>query len=325
MKIDKFVLAIACSILLAYLFPAPGSHESPIPFDKITSLGISLIFLFYGLKLRTDELIKGISNWKLHLLVQASTFILFPLLVIALHPLLQTEKQELLWLSFMFLAALPSTVSSSVVMVSMAKGNVPGAIFNASISGIIGIAITPLWLGPFISEHSAGSIDTSDIYTSLLLEILAPLILGLLLRRWLGAFAQKQKRSLALFDKTIILLIVYKSFVHSFEENLFSLLSWSDVILIALLVIVLFFIVYGITGWLARRLSLNTDDRIVAQFCGTKKSLVHGTVFSTALFGQSPSAGLMLLPLMIFHAFQILIISIFATRLAAREDILTKE
>ncbi|GAL78303.1 sodium/bile acid symporter family [Algibacter lectus] len=49
----------------------------------------------------------------------------------------------------LFLAALPSTVSSSVVMVSMAKGNIPAAIFNASISGIIGVALTPLWMGAF--------------------------------------------------------------------------------------------------------------------------------------------------------------------------------
>ncbi len=318
MKIDKFVIAIIISIVIAYFFPQLGTKDSPIPLDIIASIGISLIFFFYGLKLSTEAIKSGLKNWRLHIVVQASTFVLFPLIVVLFYPLVKNTNQEMLWLSLLFLAALPSTVSSSVVMVSLAKGNIPAAIFNASISGIIGIIITPLWMTSFIQQTDI-AYDYSAIYAQLGMEILLPLILGLLLRKYLGAFARKNSRGLSLFDKSIILLIIYKSFVHSFEEGVFNSVSIQDLILMTVLVIVLFFLVFFITGWIGKRLHFNREDRITAQFCGTKKSLVHGTVFSEALFGQSSIMGLMLLPLMLFHAIQILIISVIATKIGEKE------
>jgi sodium/bile acid cotransporter 7 len=45
---------------------------------------------------------------------------------------------------------------------------------------------------------------------------------------------------------------------------------------------------------------------------------VHGTVFSKILFAQSAAIGILLLPLMLFHAFQLFVVSVFATRLAKR-------
>ena len=81
----------------------------------------------------------------------------------------------------------------------------------------------------------------------------------------------------------------------------------------------LFVLVYMLTGRIATLLGFSIEDRITAQFCGTKKSLVHGTVFSKIIFGGMPGLGLVLLPLMLFHASQIMIISAIASRFANRE------
>src|SRR5699024_3519383 len=142
----------------------------------------------------------------------------------------------------LFMAALPSTVSSSVVMVSMAKGNLPAAIFNASISGILGIIFTPLWLMPF-AEKSSVEFDFSAIYSQLITEIVIPLTLGLLLRRFLSNLAGKYKRQLDLFDKFVILLIIYKSFVQSFEDKIFSQLKLLDMLVMIVVVLILFFLI----------------------------------------------------------------------------------
>jgi len=313
LKIDSFVIAIVVSIILAYFFPQLSVSSSPIPMGLISSIGISFIFFFYGLSLNSEAIKNGLKNWKLHLTVQSSTFILFPLLILPFYPLFKNTDYELLWLAFLFMAALPSTVSSSVVMVSMAKGNLPAAIFNASISGIIGIVLTPLWMMPFISQTDV-AFDFSSIYIQLITEILIPLILGLLLRKFFGAWAQRNKRQLSLFDKFVILLIIYKSFVQSFEDEIFSSVSVLEMGVIIALVLLLFYIVYSLTGWFGKLLNFNHADRITNQFCGTKKSLVHGTVFSEALFGQTSIIGIVLLPLMFYHAFQILIISVIATK-----------
>ncbi|WP_224995297.1 bile acid:sodium symporter family protein [Cesiribacter sp. SM1] len=313
-KIDRFVLAILCTVLLAYLFPGFGSDDSPIPLDTISSIGVSLIFFFYGLKLSPEKIKLGLKNWKLHLVIQSTTFLIFPLLVLLFHPFLQGEQQETIWLSMFFLAALPSTVSSSVVMVSIAKGNIPAAIFNASISGIIGIVLTPLWMGLFLQSQEEGAFDFTQIYGKLLLEILLPVVLGILMQRKGHWLAVKYSKELSLFDRAVILLIVYKSFAESFAGGAFSAIGAADLVVIVLLVLALFFAVYGVVYWITTLLSFSLEDKITALFCGSKKSLVHGTVFSKILFGNSAAVGLILLPLMLFHAIQIIIISTIAGR-----------
>lgn len=322
MKFDKFVLAIIVTIIVAYFFPQFGGENSALPLNQIASVGISLIFFFYGLKLSKDKIKSGLNNWKLHLLIQLSTFVLFPLLIIGFYPYSTTNDHiHTIWLGFLFLGALPSTVSSSVVMVSMAKGNIPAAIFNASISGIIGILITPLWIGLFVQQTNQ-DFDYSAIYIKLLLEIAAPLTLGILLQKFGHQLAIKYAKQLSLFDKSIILIIIYKSFAESFIENIFSSLEWKDLGIILIVVLIFFLIVYFLIARISRFLKFSQEDTITAQFCGTKKSLVHGTVFSKILFQGTASIGIILLPLMIFHAVQILIISVIATKLAKRENVL---
>jgi sodium/bile acid cotransporter 7 len=316
-KLDPFVASIFLVIGVAYVFPQLGREENGVPLGSIVSIGISLIFFFYGLKLSKQQLSSGLKNWRLHLLVQSSTFLLFPIIVISFYPLVEQGVTEHLWLAFLFLAALPSTVSSSVVMVSMAKGNITAAIFNASVSGLIGIVITPLWMGLFLQE-SGTTYDLGEIYLKLLLEILLPVVLGLILQRFWGKFVHKYARQLSLFDKSVILLIIYKSFVESFDEGVFTSVGITDLAGISIATITLFYVVYFVTGYLSRVLKFNKEDQITAQFCGTKKSLVHGTVFSKVLVPESIAVGLVLLPLMIFHAFQIVFISLIASRLANR-------
>lgn len=309
-KIDGFVLAIIVVVILAYLFP---SFHSLLPFDTIGSIGISLIFFFYGLKLSPEKLKSGLKNWKLHVVIQLATFLLYPLLILVFYPFIHNEKGELLWLSFLFLAALPSTVSSSVVMTSIAKGNIPAAIFNASISGLIGILVTPLWIGLFLHATSS-DFDMGAIYFKLLIEIVAPVTVGLILQRYLGKYAQRHLRLITLFDKSVILIIVFKSFAESFEKNVFSSVSTVDFLVIITAVVCSFFFVYWLIGILSERLGFNRADKITAQFCGTKKSLVHGTVFSKVLFPATFPVGVILLPLMLFHGIQLFVISIIAVR-----------
>jgi len=317
LKIDNFVLAILVVIGIAYFFPQWGSRDSPIPIDLIGSIGISLIFFFYGLKLSPEKIRNGLKNWRLHVLVQASTFLLFPLIILGFYPLAQSEEGKSIWLAFLFLAALPSTVSSSVVMVSIARGNMPAAIFNASISGLIGIVLTPLWMGLFLKQSTA-DFDLGAIYIKLLTEILLPVLIGIGLQRFWGQWVQQYSKKLSTFDKSIILLIIFKSFAESFEDRVFSSVSLADLLFITVATILLFYGVYFLTGFLSKKLGFEEEDRITAQFCGSKKSLIHGTVFSKILFPATFPLGIILLPLMIYHAIQIFIISIIATRMAER-------
>jgi sodium/bile acid cotransporter 7 len=297
-------------ILLAYWLPG---LEKIVPLEQISKIGISGIFFFYGLKLSPEKMKQGIANWKLHLLIQLSTFLFFPLLVLIVLPFIHNEGYFTLWLAVFFLAALPSTVSSSVVMVSIARGNIPGAIFNASISGLIGILVTPLWIGIFL-EAREGTFDLGQTFVELIIKILLPVVFGVGLHRYWGKFAERNKKYLTMFDKTIILIIVYKSFSNSFSSGIFDGINLAVLLFVGFGVIALFFIVYFTIRFITRKLLFSREDAITALFCGSKKSLVHGTVFSSVLFAGMSSAGIFLVPIMIYHAFQLFYVSVVAQR-----------
>ena len=313
--LDWFLAALIGMIVLAYLWPQLGVDREPVSLGDIANYGVSVIFFFYGLRLSPEKLKAGLSSWRLHVVVQLSTFILFPLLVLPFHTLFEGSKNELLWLGTFYLAALPSTVSSSVVMVSIAGGNIPAAIFNASISSLIGIFITPLWMGLFL-QASAEGFDIWGIMGKLVLQVLLPVILGIALHRYWGNFAERNKSKLRIFDQVIILLIVYTSFCESFARDMFSGYSIGNLLVLGATMVALFFLVYGLIHVLSKLLGFNRDDRITAIFCGSKKSLVHGTVMSKVLFPDANMVGIILLPIMIYHALQLLAASIISQRMA---------
>lgn len=318
--LEPFVIGILLMVIVSYYFPQLADIQKPVSLNQITDVGVGLIFFFYGLKLDLSALRKDLSNWKLHLLTQLVVFLLFPLLILCFYPLAAGTQFELLWLAFFFLACLPSTVSSSVVMVSIAGGNVPSAIFNASISSLLGVLFTPLWMSIFLTGLDA-DVDFSSIFYKLSLQVLLPITLGILGNRYWGAWARKNKSSLKHLDQSIILLIVYASFSHSFTANLFDGLSFLTLISLIFCVILLFFTVYFFTQWLGKKCRFNTADRITLTFCSSKKSLVHGTVMSSVLFTNPADAAIMLLPIMLYHAIQLIITSFIANKIDAKNTI----
>ncbi len=315
--LDWFLIAIIIMVIMARYFPALGLMQEPVSLEELANYGVSCIFFFYGLKLSADKLKNGLLNWRMHVVVQLTTFLLFPVLVLVVKPLFGTEDLKNLWLGVFYLAALPSTVSSSVVMVSIARGNVPAAIFNASISSLLGIFITPLWVGLFISADTGG-LDTWSVIGKLCLQVLLPLIIGMLLNPRYGKYADRYKTPLKFFDQSIILIIIYTSFCKSFSLHLFDDLSVSEVLLLMAGLLGFFFLVIFITRLIAGALKFNMEDTITLMFCGSKKSLVHGTVMSKVLFANNPVAGIVLLPLMLYHALQLIAASVMAQRLEKR-------
>jgi sodium/bile acid cotransporter 7 len=319
LKFNGFILSLFLAILLAYLFP---TALIKLPINLITDIGIGLIFFFYGLKLAPDELKLGFLNFKSHLLIQISTFLLFPLLTFLFIPFFEGGLTSELWLSIFFLGVLPSTVSSSVVMVAIARGNLPTAIFNASISGLIGILLTPLWMSFFMAK--SGDFEFLEIIYKLCLQIVLPLILGLVLQQYLGKTARKHSKILGYFDKAVIVLIVYSSFSNSFNSGLFEIVKIYDLVKILAIVILLFFGMYALIGGLCKWFGFNLKDTITTKFCGTKKSLVHGSVMVKIIFGTSASVGIFLLPIMLYHILQLLVITIFAEKYRKREDVVSE-
>jgi sodium/bile acid cotransporter 7 len=315
--LNGFFFGLLAVVVLAFQFPEWGSANSVLPLSEIAEYGVSVIFFFYGLKLSPDKLKAGLFNWRLHLLIQSSTFILFPIVIILIHSFFGNMGNQLLWIGFFYVAALPSTVSSSVVMVSIAGGNMSAAIFNASISSILGVFVTPIWMALFMNEVHT-NIDTTQVIIKLCFQVIAPVVLGLLLHQWFGGIIDRYRNALRLFDQTIILLIVFTSFCESVAGNMFAGFSIAEILLIAIAMLVLFLSMFGLMYLLSVLFKLNREDRIAMLFCGSKKSLVQGAVMGKALFPDPLMLGVVLLPLMLYHALQLIVSGIIAEGLTKR-------
>lgn len=312
---DPFIISLFVAILIAYFFPAISLwNYGSFNLNTIIDIGIILVFFFYGLKLNWKEVFKDLANWRMHVLIQSITFILFPLLVLLGYPIVKLDAAYFtLFVAVFYLAALPSTVSSSVVMVSIAKGNIPSAIFNASISGLMGIVVTPLWMSLFLSKNS-GDFNLMATFLDLILKIILPVILGAFAQPFLGNFYNKYKKQFSNLDKLTIILIVYNSFSHTFLDGLFTKIGVYPLLIVLFIVIILFFVVFNFSKWIAIKMNFNREDDITIQFCSTKKSLVHGSVIAAVLF--SGDIGIYLIPIMLYHTFQLIYVSYVANQYA---------
>lgn len=314
-KQNTFLLLLVLMVVLAKVVPYQEAYQKIFNLETFIDWGIAGIFLLYGLKLNLKEVVRDISNWKLHLVVQLATFLLFPFLVLLFYPLALQWDFYPLWLSVFFLASLPSTVSSSVVMVSIAKGNVTSAIFNASVSGLLGVVFTPLLMGFFLASGTQNEGESGEVVKQLLLKVLLPIVLGVLFNPLFKTIIQKYGKIIAEFDRLIILLIVYESFSAAFLRGIFSSIPTIQFLWLTLAVVALFFVVYEVVRFVSEKLKFSREDVITATFCGSKKSLVHGSLFVLVLGISPQDKVLFLLPVMIYHSFQLFYVSWLANRL----------
>ena len=285
--LNGFLVGILCAIGLAGILPELGSTESNLPWKPFIQVGITLLFFFYGLKLDPAQLRTGLSNWRLHVLIQVTTFLGFPLLVFMLLQFVPGLHPNFA-LGISYLGALPSTVSASVVLVSISKGNVPAAIFNASISSLLGVVITPFWMG-IAGGETAGELDLWASISDLSFKVVLPVLLGLALHKYLFPKINPFLNRLKYLDQTVILSIVFTTFSESFSQQLFASFSWLSLGGLALFMLFILILVVGILFILTKMGSFSREDRIAALFCGSTKSLVHGVAIGKVLF---PSAAI---------------------------------
>ncbi len=315
---DNFTLALIVTVALASVLPAQG--QVGVAFEWITMAAIALLFFLHGAKLSRQAILAGAMHWRLHLLVFSLTFVLFPLLGLALKPVLSPLVTPELYLGLLYMCALPATVQSAIAFTSLARGNVPAAICSASASSLLGIFLTPLLVKLLLdTQGEAGS--TLDAIQKIVLQLLVPFIAGQVARRWIGAWVARNSAWLRYVDQSSILLVVYTAFGDAVLEGLWHQVPWPALIGLVVVCCIVLALVLGLSTWLARLFGFNKEDEITIVFGGSKKSLATGVPMAQVLFA-SGSVGAMLLPLMIFHQIQLMVCAVIAARYARRTDTL---
>ena len=309
---DSFICALLATVLLASVLPCRGVAAKA--FGDLADAAIALLFFLHGAKLSRSAALAGLTHWRLHLTVLASTFVLFPLLGFLLRPLLLPLVTPGLYVGVLFLCTLPSTVQSSIAFTSIARGNVSAAVCAASASSLLGIFITPLLVGVLLTARGQGGMSWHAV-EGIVMQLLVPFVAGQVMQRWVGGWVQRHKMLVGLVDRGSILLVVYTAFSAAVLEGLWkstplSVLGGLVVIDATLLALLLLATRYG-----SRALGFSREDEITIVFCGSKKSLASGIPMAKVLFA-APALGAIVLPLMLFHQIQLFVCAVLARRYA---------
>jgi len=308
LKPDAYSLAIIGCVVLASLLPASGGFAEN--FHSATNFAIALLFFLHGARLSREAVFAGMTHWRLHLVVFASTFVMFPIFGLGLQALSPGLVSPGLAAGVLFLCCLPSTVQSSIAFTSIAGGNIPAAVCSASASNMIGVFLTPLLVGLLMGAGSGAGVDLDSI-KAIILQLLLPFAVGQILRPWIGGWAGRHKKLLSYVDRGSILMVVYGAFSEAVIGGLWQQLPATTLaIMIAVNLTLLAIAMIG-TNIAAKKLGFNRQDRITIVFCGSKKSLASGVPIANVLF-SGPMVGMVVLPVMLFHQFQLMACAVLA-------------
>lgn len=310
-SVDPFLLWLVGMVVAASLLPARGRVLAG--FDMAADVAITFLFFLHGAKLSREAVVAGIGNWRLHLMVLAFTYLLFPVLGGVAARVAGVVIDPALAQGVLFLALLPSTVQSSIAFTAMAGGNVAAAVCSASLSNLLGIVLTPLFVALFIAHGGTGGVEGLGSVQKIATQLLLPFMAGHLLRPLIGGWVDRHKKLLQPVDRTSVLLVVYSAFSAAVANGVWQRVGPFDIGVLLICSAAILGVIITVNRVVARLFGLSREDAIVLLFCGSKKSLVSGVPMAGALF-PAAQVGMAILPLMIFHQMQLFVCAWLAGR-----------
>ena len=314
-----FLLGLVVAAFLAWLTPGVGATGGILRSEITTRLGVVLIFFFQGLTLSLLVMKKGIMQWRLHVFVQICIFLVIPFLALALLGLSRDLLSHDLKLGFLFLAALPTTIATSVAYTAMVKGNVAGAVFNSTAANLAGIFITPLWISIWL-QTGGQTLPLGGLFLDISLMLLAPLMVGQICRPFVHQWTDSYKKLFSTLSSLIIIFIVYSAFSNSWQDNIWAAHGTETALLAALGAMFFFIAVKGLVFGGIKLFRFNRENAMTALFCAPQKTLAAGAPMANLIFASHSALGIILLPLMFYHIFQLFLGGILVNKLKKDVD-----
>ncbi|WP_246449416.1 bile acid:sodium symporter family protein [Novosphingopyxis iocasae] len=310
---DRFVLLLFATVLLASVLPVSGRSAEIA--SIVSSAAIFLLFLLHGLRLPREELGRALKNWKL----QAALFVfVFAVMAGAGYGL---SHLAMIWLptdlalGLLFLGTLPSTVQSATAYSSLAGGNVAASVVAAALLNLVGVVLTPILFAALAS--TAGVSVTGDAVIRIMTILLLPFALGQILQKWLRPLVAERKALVTWMDRTAIAIAVYVAFSGAVVDGALGQVSASEFAVMGAAIAA--FLAFGFGGaWLVGGLlRLDGPDRRTMLFSGAQKSIAIGAPLAAILF-SADRAGIILLPVLIYHLSQLVLSAPLAARLGEK-------
>ena len=237
---------------------------------KIAPIALALIMLGLGLGLKVEDFKRVLKTPKDFLVGLFCQLIILPIVAYLLIVILRTPTE--LALGVMIIAAAPGGVTSNV-LTKFANGDVALSISLTAIISLISIISVPLIV--FQSAELLGmtnfsqEITMTGIALKMALVVTVPVILGMIIRKFLDNFISS-KVSIINKINAVLFLIVFTAIWIEERENIITYLSQAGLIVL-ILNIVMMFIAY----YLAKNFASGIEQRkCIALECG----LQNGTL-----------------------------------------------
>ncbi|MDQ8181670.1 bile acid:sodium symporter family protein [Pelagicoccus sp. SDUM812005] len=313
-----FTLALLGVALAAFAYPSLGNEGGPLHPELTTKVAVALTFLVQGLFLPTRQIAASATKFRLHGFCQIAIFLLAPACMLCLLLVSGSWIQADLRAGFLFLSALPTTISSAIVMTANSEGDSSAALFSTTCSNVLGIFATPALCAALLSSSITAELPLLPLIGKLSLLVLLPLLLGQAIRPFVRDWAQGSKVLFKRLSNGFVLYIVYSAFCGSFASGVWQTVA-SQELLGALLLTFIYLLSFSAIVWLASPLaSQQMPERIAAFFCGSQKTLAAGVPMAALIFAggsdgvPAPSLGLVILPLLCYHALQLFLAGVLS-------------
>lgn len=304
--VQSFLISLVVAVGLAFIIPEMGASGGWLRSEWTTKLGVFVIFFLQGLALPTDELRRGLMQWTLHAYCQVVIFVAIPVLFLVMTLLVGDGLSPDLKVGFLYLAILPTTLSTAVAFTTMANGNVAGALFNTSVSNIAGIFIVPV-LATLITTQVGESQPILPLLGKIVSMLLLPLVLGQVMRPRLKEWVGRNKKHFSKINTYIIYFIIYATFCNAVKNRFWESQGIGVVLFTLVLTAVMLLLVTGLVYAGIRLLKMDPPNTVTALFCASQKTLAAGVPMAQSIFAghEQLELGIVILPLMFYHPLQI--------------------
>ena len=314
-RIDLMVRLLLVAMALAFIVPASGSAR--LIAQTVSDGAIFVLFLLNGLRIDRREIGRGLAN--LRFLVPLMLWVFGAMAMagwIASQAVWEWVEPEIA-LGFLFLGVLPSTVQSATSYTSLAHGNVAVAVIAAAVVNITGVLVSaPLFA--LLAGSEQASVGWNAI-ARIAAIVLLPFAIGQSVQGFFRDWIAAQRARIVWIDRLVIALAVYVAFSGAAEQGAWQDLDAATWAIVALAIGGLLVFAHG-GAWMAgQAINLALPDRIAFLFSGAQKSVAIGVPIGAILFPPD-KAGLVLLPLLVYHLVQLVLAAPIASRLARLQD-----
>ena len=314
-QIDPLVRLLLLAIVLASVLPVTAAWR-PVA-QGVSNGAVFLLFLLNGLRLPRADVIRGIGHVRFLAPLVLWCFGAMALAGWGLSLALSGWLPPLVALGFLYLGTLPSTVQSATAYTSLAGGNVANSVVAAALLNILGVFLTaPLFSA--LAGSEGAPFDLAALQKVALI-LLLPFVLGQLLQNRFGHFVRDHRTLATWMDRTAIAIAVYVAFSGAVEEGLWDRVDAGEWGVLLAGVVGLLALAFAGAWLLSGVLALGRGERIAFLFSGAQKSIAMGAPLAAVLFPPG-TAGLVLLPVLVYHLLQLVLSAPIASRLARLPD-----